>query len=115
MEIVGRHEVLFCPDDEALVARLTRFVAAALNGEDAAIALVTESHRSRLLHELRAQDVDRCVDALVANRARYEQVQNATGVPWYVVAIIHNMEASQNFKRHLHNGDPLTARRSAAS
>ena len=58
MEIAGRHEVLFCPDDEALVASLTRFVAAALNGEDAAIALVTESHRSRLLHELRAQDVD---------------------------------------------------------
>ena len=58
----------------------------------------------------RAQEVDKIVDALLSNRARYEQVQNATGVPWYVVAIIHNMEASQNFKRHLHNGDPLTAR-----
>ena len=64
MEIAGRHEVLFCPDEEALVNRLTRFVAAALNGQDAAIVLVTESHRSRLLHELRAQDVD--IDGAVA-------------------------------------------------
>jgi PAS domain S-box-containing protein len=64
LEIAGRHEVLFCPDDEALVDSLTRFVAAALNGDDAAIVLVTESHRSRLLHELRAQDVD--IDGAVA-------------------------------------------------
>ena len=58
----------------------------------------------------RAREVDKCIDAILKNRARYEQVQSTTGVPWYVVAIIHNMEASQNFKRHLHNGDPLTAR-----
>ncbi len=27
-----------------------------------------------------------------------------------MVAVVHNMESSQNFTRHLHNGDPLTAR-----
>jgi lysozyme family protein len=29
-------------------------------------------------------------------------------IPWYVVAVIHHMEGSSNFKTHLHNGDPLT-------
>jgi hypothetical protein len=53
-----RHEILFCSDDAAVVDGLTRFIAAALNAADAAIALVTESHRTRLLQELRTQGVD---------------------------------------------------------
>ena len=53
-----RHEILFCSDDAAVVDGFTRFIAAALNAADAAIALVTESHRPRLLQELRTQGVD---------------------------------------------------------
>src|SRR5688572_2167758 len=34
-----RHEVLFCPDDAALVAGLTRFIAVALNAGDGAIVV----------------------------------------------------------------------------
>ena len=45
-----------------------------------------------------------------ASRARYQSVEAATDVPWFVIAIIHNLEASRAFDRHLHNGDPLTAR-----
>jgi hypothetical protein len=41
-----------------MVAALTRFVAAAVNVADAAIALVTASHHECLLHGLRAQGVD---------------------------------------------------------
>jgi len=32
------------------------------------------------------------------------------GIPWYFIAVIHNMESGMNFTKHLHNGDPLTAR-----
>jgi CheY-like chemotaxis protein len=53
-----RHEILFCPDDAAIVNGFTRFVAAALNAADAAIVLVTESHRRHLLQELRTHGVD---------------------------------------------------------
>jgi lysozyme family protein len=49
-------------------------------------------------------------ERIVANRARYETVSAATGVPWHVVGILHGLESSFNFSRHLHNGDPLTAR-----
>ncbi len=58
----------------------------------------------------RAGSVQSLVNKLLGNRGRYESVQDASGVPWYFVAVVHNMEASQSFKGHLHNGDPLTAR-----
>ena len=53
-----RHEIVFCPDDAAIVDAFTRHVAAALNAADAAILLVTALHRPDLLQRLRAQRVD---------------------------------------------------------
>lgn len=47
---------------------------------------------------------------LIGNATRYQSVAEQLGIPWFFIAAIHNMEASQNFKAHLHNGDPLTAR-----
>ena len=44
------------------------------------------------------------------SRARYAEVANAVCAPWYFVGIIHAMEASFNFRAHLHNGDPLSRR-----
>ncbi|WPU97480.1 hypothetical protein SNE26_15750 [Mucilaginibacter sp. cycad4] len=29
-------------------------------------------------------------------------------IPWYFIACVHYMECSFSFKKHLHNGDPLT-------
>lgn len=43
-----------------------------------------------------------------SNRQRYAEVANAVCAPWYFIAIIHAMEASFNFRAHLHNGDPLS-------
>jgi len=39
-------------------------------------------------------------------KARYEQVSNATLVPWYVIAVIHEREASQSWAANLAQGDP---------
>jgi lysozyme family protein len=58
----------------------------------------------------RASIVENIVFKLQANVDRYRTVSDATGVPWCFVAVIHNMEAGLNFSRHLHNGDPLSAR-----
>ena len=46
---------------------------------------------------------------LHTNRARY-QAAALGSMPWWWVAITHNLESGANFSRHLHNGDPLTAR-----
>lgn len=50
-------------------------------------------------------------NAVETFRPRYEPVAEATGVPWYFVGAIHALEASFNFRAHLHNGDfPLSRR-----
>lgn len=46
----------------------------------------------------------------MSNRDRYESTGASLGIPWTFIAVTHNMESSQNFAKHLHNGDPLTAR-----
>lgn len=45
---------------------------------------------------------------LVAKSAKdqYVALQDATGVPWWVIAVIHEREASQNFNDSLAQGDP---------
>lgn len=47
---------------------------------------------------------------LQKSQARYEAVSATVGAPWWFVAIIHQMEANADFTKHLHNGDPLSAR-----
>lgn len=44
---------------------------------------------------------------ILANKARYQAVSDMTGVPWFVIGLIHQMEAGCNFGCHLHNGDSL--------
>jgi lysozyme family protein len=50
------------------------------------------------------------VERIVRHKDKYVAVQDLTRVPWYAVAIIHILESGGDFSRHLHNGDPLTAR-----
>jgi lysozyme family protein len=51
--------------------------------------------------------VNQVVDSLVEHKSRYKRAGGPIGVPWWFVAIIHDLEASRNFHAHLHNGDPL--------
>jgi len=43
-----------------------------------------------------------------ANKARYQAVSAKTGVPWEVIGVIHEREASLNFNTYLGNGEPLS-------
>jgi lysozyme family protein len=43
---------------------------------------------------------------LVAARERYQAVSVLTGVPWYVIAVIHEREASQRWDASIAQGDP---------
>ncbi len=58
----------------------------------------------------RFDDVDQIADKIVANKALYEEVSDKAKAPWFFIAAIHNMESGLRLDRHLHNGDPLTAR-----
>jgi lysozyme family protein len=54
--------------------------------------------------------VDSIVERIVRHKEAYRSVERLTRIPWFAIATIHNLEAGGDFNRHLHNGDPLTAR-----
>lgn len=40
-------------------------------------------------------------------KERYIQIETTTGVPWFIIAVIHERESGQDFTRQLSQGDPL--------
>lgn len=62
------------------------------------------------IRENNLQEVEQTISGIESNRGRYEQVADSLNIPWYFIAVIHSMESSSNFSRHLHNGDPLSGR-----
>jgi lysozyme family protein len=63
-----------------------------------------------VIPDSRRHDVDVIATKLVGFKERYQAVEKATGVPWYVIAVLHERESDADFTTHLHNGDPLTRR-----
>jgi lysozyme family protein len=59
---------------------------------------LTQNHR---------RQIARFERVFAQNRARYEAVSRATGVPPQLVAAIHYRESSMNFGTYLHQGDRL--------
>jgi len=57
----------------------------------------------------RQAEVTKVAERLVAPTAkvRYQAIEAATGVPWFVIAVIHEREASQEWDKQLGQGDPL--------
>jgi len=58
----------------------------------------------------RAKGIAALLAKIDHGRERYAAIEAALGIPWFFVGVIHCMESSFNFSRHLHNGDPVTAR-----
>ncbi len=65
-----------------------------------------------VISDARRSDVQWYVSKITdpARRKDYEGVFTETCVPWYFIAVIHGMEASFDFKSHIHNGDSLKAK-----
>jgi DNA-binding NarL/FixJ family response regulator len=57
-KVVHRHEVQFYSDDALLLDTFARFIAIALESGDAAIVIITESHRDGLVSRLKIQGID---------------------------------------------------------
>ncbi len=55
-------------------------------------------------------EIERIITKIETNKDKYETVAEKTNVPWYFIAVVHNMESSFNFSTHLHNGDSLEQR-----
>jgi lysozyme family protein len=58
-----------------------------------------------------ASEVNHIAKKILAFQSRYTTLGNSLdATPWQFIAVIHSMEASLNFTKHLHNGDSLKAR-----
>jgi len=55
----------------------------------------------------RGPELAQIAKRLVAAKKRYQVVQAQTGVPWFIIAVIHEREASQRWDTQLGQGDPL--------
>lgn len=55
-----------------------------------------------------AKTIDWAAAKVLDGRSRYAEIATKTGVPWYVVGLIHLMESGCRWNCHLHNGDPLS-------
>jgi len=77
-----RHEVQFYSDDAVLLDTFARFIAVALKAGDAAIVVVTESHRNALASRLKTQGVD--VDTAV-QQGTYIQLDVAKTLATFMV------------------------------
>ena len=58
----------------------------------------------------RIHQADLIATRILRDKPRYLAVAKQTGVPWHVIAGLHNMESSGSFRHHLHEGSPLTGR-----
>ena len=77
-----RHEVQFYSDDAVFLDSFARFIATALKSGRAAIAVITESHRSGLVSRLKAQGLD--VDA-ATQQGTYIQLDVAETLSTFMV------------------------------
>jgi lysozyme family protein len=55
-------------------------------------------------------EVEEVVQRILQYQNRYASIAAQSNVPWYVIAVIHNMECGLDFTKHLHNGDSLKRR-----
>jgi lysozyme family protein len=58
----------------------------------------------------KSETVTRLARKLIRAKPRYETVASRTGVPWFVVAALHERESGADFSSYLGNGEPLTRR-----
>ncbi len=63
-----------------------------------------------IINEKKFPEIDEVISKMVNSKATYDAIAKTTNIPWNFIAIIHCMEGSLSFKKHLHNGDPLTGR-----
>ena len=51
--------------------------------------------------------ITRAAQKLLRHKAQYQAVEARTGVPWFVIAALHNRESGADFSTYLGNGEPL--------
>ncbi|MDE2101815.1 MAG: hypothetical protein KGL39_31505 [Patescibacteria group bacterium] len=70
----------------------------------------TSLFKSCEIHTDKLPIIDAIIEKLDRFHKRYEAIAHQVGCPWWFVGLVHYIECGFRFDRHLHNGDPLSAR-----
>ena len=76
----------------------------------ASAGLQTDRWKAAKVRPERVHEAQRIANRILASKARYDAAAAKSGVPWHVIAGLHNMESGGSFRHHLHEGSPLTGR-----
>lgn len=57
--------------------------------------------------EYQRKEIEYVIALILKGKEQYLAVEKETGVPWWFIGCVHSLECSNNFAKHLHNGDPL--------
>jgi lysozyme family protein len=70
------------------------------------------SYDTVIVDKAKSSEIKAVVDRIKSNKSRYQKVASELhpNAPYWFVGVIHQLEAGGKFDRHLHNGDPLSAR-----
>ena len=52
-------------------------------------------------------EANQAAAGMIADKARYQAIEDATGVPWFWIAITHHRESNRSFAGVLHNGERI--------
>lgn len=63
-----------------------------------------------MLRANQAAEVTATARKLIGYKTRYQSIEKLTGVPWWLVAVLHERESGANFNTQLAQGDPLHQR-----
>jgi lysozyme family protein len=108
--IDGVSPVKFAKDDlDRLIARKERIPTPTTARDFRSLADEYDRMFKNMTLTVGNQKVDGIVDKIVEFKGRYSELERKTGVPWFVVGVLHYEENGMNFQKHLHNNDPLTA------
>src|SRR5262249_52736757 len=97
-------------DQQRVIAETQEKEAERLAAQNASLLNILDLYVTSTIPPDMEAKVDREIEGLLVGRARYESVSHALNLPWYLAGIIHGVETGFDFRTHLHNGDPLTAR-----
>ena len=56
---------------------------------------------------VRTEETLKAAQGILEDRARYENVEQATGVPWFFIGPVHHRESNRSFAGVLHNGERI--------
>ncbi len=56
---------------------------------------------------VRTEEALQAAQGILEDRARYENVEEATGVPWFFMGPVHHRESARSFAGVLHNGERI--------